>query len=241
MACCLGCSPRPGRRHRRRGEDYRAAGTSGRLSPSLLLLLAATALLVGLDGAARAHRRRRGALWLAGAGAGGRRRPLAGPRRDGRAANGGFAAGAAGSPAGHAPAATHLLGLLAALATVAATYLLAGELLRRPRRSAAGWRCWQEAGLAGGTLPLLHFGRLAAWLPATAAGTLAAALLLAGQRAPPQGVSGGQRHPDGPRRSGLTAAGWCLWSCCCSGGPASGGRAGGQASRAIACRRQGAT
>jgi hypothetical protein len=81
---------------------------------------------------------------------------------------------------GSAPAASHLLGLMSALAVVAAAYLLAGELLRAsPQRGALALLA---AGFTGATLALLHFGRLAPYLPATAAGTAAAWLLLAGQR-----------------------------------------------------------
>lgn len=81
---------------------------------------------------------------------------------------------------GSALAASHLLGLLSALATVAATTLLATELfVASAHRRSLGL-------LAGGfalcSLALLHFGRLAAWLPATAAGVTAAYLLLAGHR-----------------------------------------------------------
>jgi hypothetical protein len=74
----------------------------------------------------------------------------------------------------------HLVGLLAALLTVVGTYLLAVELF---------WLSPQRVGLAvlaagftGGTVALFHFGRLAPFLPATAAGTLGAWALLRGQR-----------------------------------------------------------
>lgn len=81
---------------------------------------------------------------------------------------------------GSAPAATHLLGLCAALVTVAATALLASELfVVSPQRRALGLLA---AGFTLCSLAMLHFGRLAAWLPATAAGTAAAFLLLAGHR-----------------------------------------------------------
>lgn len=79
-----------------------------------------------------------------------------------------------------APAGTHVLGLLAALATTVATYGLALELFAPvPQRRGLALLA---AAFAGCTLATLHFGRLAAWLPATAAGAPAAWLLLVGAR-----------------------------------------------------------
>ncbi len=75
---------------------------------------------------------------------------------------------------------SHLIGLLAALATAAATYLVASELFRSApqRRALAG----MAAGFTACAVALLHFGRMAPLLPATALGSLAAWALLAGQR-----------------------------------------------------------
>lgn len=77
-------------------------------------------------------------------------------------------------------AGAHLVGLLAALATVAGAYLLATELfwISPQRRGLAVL----AAGFTGAAVALFHFGRLAPFLPATAAGTFAAWALLAGQR-----------------------------------------------------------
>lgn len=82
--------------------------------------------------------------------------------------------------AGSALAASHLLGLLGAVLIVVATYLLAVELFAEsPSRRQLGLLA---AGFTGCTLVILHFGRLAPYLPAVAAGVWAAWLLLAGSR-----------------------------------------------------------
>ena len=77
-------------------------------------------------------------------------------------------------------AGAHLVGLLAALALTAAAYLLAGELfwISPQRRGLAVL----AAGFTAAAVALLHFGRLAPFLPATVAGAFAAWALLAGQR-----------------------------------------------------------
>jgi hypothetical protein len=77
-------------------------------------------------------------------------------------------------------AGAHLVGLLAALAVTAAAYLLAGEIfwISPQRRGLA----LLAAGFTAAAVALLHFGRLAPFLPATAAGTFAAWALLAGHR-----------------------------------------------------------
>ncbi len=81
---------------------------------------------------------------------------------------------------GNSLSGSHLVGLLAALATVIATYLLAGELfwISPQRRGLA----LLAAGFTASAVALFHFGRLAPYLPATAVGALAAWALLAGQR-----------------------------------------------------------
>jgi hypothetical protein len=104
-----------------------------------------------------------------------------------------LAAGATGAPRiaqlptavgalllGSGLAGAHLVGLLAALATVAATYLLAEELFRlSPQRRGLALFA---AGFTGATVVLLQFGRMAPFLPPTALGVLAAWSLLRGQR-----------------------------------------------------------
>ncbi len=96
-------------------------------------------------------------------------------------------------------AGAHLVGLLAALATVAGAYLLAGELfwISPQRRGLAVL----AAGFTAAAVALFHFGRLAPFLPATAAGTFAAWALLAGQR---------KMHLPLLAASGILAAG-ALW------------------------------
>jgi hypothetical protein len=91
-----------------------------------------------------------------------------------------FPAGLAALVLGNALAGAHLAGLLAGLATVIATYLLADELfwLSPQRHSLA----ILGAGFTAAAVALFHFGRLAHYLPATAAGVLAAWAFLAGQR-----------------------------------------------------------
>ena len=96
-------------------------------------------------------------------------------------------------------AGAHLVGLLAALATIAGAYLLAGELfwISPQRRGLAVL----AAGFTAAAVALFHFGRLAPFLPATAAGTFAAWALLAGQR---------KTHLPLLAASGILAAG-ALW------------------------------
>ncbi|MFN8466794.1 MAG: hypothetical protein U0X20_14660 [Caldilineaceae bacterium] len=96
-------------------------------------------------------------------------------------------------------AGAHLVGLLAALALIAAAYLLAGELfwISPQRRGLAVL----AAGFTAAAVALLHFGRLAPFLPATAAGTFAAWALLAGHR---------KQHLPLLAASGILAAG-ALW------------------------------
>ena len=79
-------------------------------------------------------------------------------------------------------AGAHVVGLLAALAVTAAAYLLAGELFWiSPQRRGLSVLA---AGFTASAVALLHFGRLAPFLPATAAGAFAAWALLAGHRKP---------------------------------------------------------
>ena len=86
--------------------------------------------------------------------------------------------------------ASHALGIAAALATVASTWLAGRELFRRPplqiethiivddgRRTAL-----LAAGLTGVAVSTIHFGRLAPFLPATALGVLACWQILRGVR-----------------------------------------------------------
>ncbi len=78
-------------------------------------------------------------------------------------------------------AASHALGLIAALLTVTGTWLVGRELFRRPPYARDGhlvvddgWRAaLLAAGLTGVSLATMHFGRLAPFLPATAVGVLA--------------------------------------------------------------------
>ena len=77
-------------------------------------------------------------------------------------------------------AGAQLVGLLAALAVTVAAYLLANELFSiAPQRRGLAVLA---AGFTAAAVALLHFGRLAPFLPATAAGTVAAWALLAGHR-----------------------------------------------------------
>lgn len=86
--------------------------------------------------------------------------------------------------------ASHALGMIAALATVAGTWLVGRELFRRPAHIRDGHLVVDDgrraallaAGLAGVSLATMHFGRLAPFLPATAVGVLACWQLLRGTR-----------------------------------------------------------
>lgn len=83
--------------------------------------------------------------------------------------------------AGDALAGAQALGLIAALATVGGTWLVGSELFRRRGSSGQGMAIL-AAGLTLACVALLHFGRLAPFLPATAVGTFAGWALLIGVR-----------------------------------------------------------
>ena len=82
---------------------------------------------------------------------------------------------------GDALAGAQVVGFVAALATMAGTWLVGTELFRRAGSSGQGM-AGLAAGLTLACAALLHFGRLAPFLPATAVGSLAAWALLYGVR-----------------------------------------------------------
>ena len=111
-------------------------------------------------------------------------------------------------------AGAHLVGLLAALATVVASYLLAIELFWISPQRLGGILA---GGFTAGAVALFHFGRLATYLPPTAVGVCAAWALLAGQRKlnlPLLAVSG----ILAAGALGWIVAGCSLRRCCCCGG-----------------------
>ncbi|MBW7883768.1 MAG: hypothetical protein H3C34_14240 [Caldilineaceae bacterium] len=88
-------------------------------------------------------------------------------------------------------AANQVVGMVAGLATVLAAWLVGCELFRRRPEIALHGRLRQDDGrrvallgaaLTGVGVAMLHFGRMAPLLPATAAGTVAAWMLLRGLR-----------------------------------------------------------